>query len=57
MDRFQTMAVFVQVVEQGSFARASERLGISTSACSRYVSELETHLIRACSTVLRGASR
>ena len=44
MDRLQTMAVFAQVVEQGSFARASERLGISTSACSRYVAELETHL-------------
>lgn len=44
MDRFQAMSVFVRVVEQGSFARAAERLSISTSACSRHVAELEAHL-------------
>ena len=44
MDRFQTMSVFAKVVEQGSFARAAERLSISTSACSRQVAELEAHL-------------
>ena len=44
MDRLTAMQVFVQVVELGSFAKASERLGISTSACSRQVSDLETHL-------------
>ena len=44
MDRFRAMAVFAKVVEQGSFARAAERLDISTSACSRYVAELEAHL-------------
>lgn len=44
MDRFTAMAVFVQVVESGSFARAAERMDMSTSACSRHVSELETHL-------------
>jgi DNA-binding transcriptional LysR family regulator len=38
------MATFVKVVEQGSFARAAERLGISTSACSRQVADLEAHL-------------
>ncbi|HXC41085.1 MAG TPA: LysR family transcriptional regulator, partial [Burkholderiales bacterium] len=38
------MQVFVQVVEQGSFARAASRLGLSTSACSRQVAELEAHL-------------
>lgn len=38
------MQVFVRVVEHGSFAKASERLGISTSACSRFVADLETHL-------------
>jgi DNA-binding transcriptional LysR family regulator len=32
------------VVEQGSFAGASERLNMSTSAVSRHVAELETHL-------------
>ena len=44
MDRLGAMQIFVQVVESGSFARAAERLGISTSACSRQVSDLESHL-------------
>lgn len=43
-DRFAAMSVFVKVVENGSFARAAERLGMSTSAVSRHVAELETHL-------------
>jgi DNA-binding transcriptional LysR family regulator len=44
LDRLGAMQAFVQVVEAGSFARAAERLGISTSACSRQVSDLEAHL-------------
>ncbi len=44
MDRFQALQAFVRVVELGSFARAAERLGVSTSAVSRQVSELESHL-------------
>ena len=44
MDRLQAMTVFAKVVEQGSFARAADRLSISTSACSRLVAELEAHL-------------
>mgnify|MGYP001062652985 FL=1 len=32
------------MVEQGSFARAADRLGISTSAVSRHVADLEAHL-------------
>jgi len=44
MDRFQAMTVFAKVVEQGSFARAADRLAISTSACSRWVADLEAHL-------------
>ena len=38
------MQVFAQVVEAGSFAKAAERLDMSTSAASRYVAELEAHL-------------
>lgn len=38
------MQVFAQVVESGSFARAAERLGVSTSAASRHIAELESHL-------------
>jgi DNA-binding transcriptional LysR family regulator len=44
MDRFGAIRVFAQVVESGSFAKASERLGLSTSATSRHVAELEAHL-------------
>ena len=38
------MAVFAQVVEEGSFSRASEALGLSKSAVSKQVSGLEAEL-------------
>src|SRR5213075_3508421 len=44
MDRVAAMQVFAQVVETGSFAKAAERLDLSTSAASRQIAELETHL-------------
>ncbi len=44
MDRFQAITSFARVVEAGSFVRAAERLGVSVSAVSRQVSELEAHL-------------
>ncbi|MEO8485958.1 MAG: LysR family transcriptional regulator [Betaproteobacteria bacterium] len=44
MDRFQAITAFVAVVENGSFARAAERLDQSVSAVSRHVAELEQHL-------------
>jgi len=44
VDRFQALAVFTKVVELGSFARAAERLTLSTSAVSRQVADLEGHL-------------
>ena len=44
MDRLSSIQAFAQVVESGSFAKAAERLGLSTSATSRHVAELETHL-------------
>ena len=44
MDRFEAIRVFAQVVESGSFAKAAERLGLSTSAASRQVADLEAHL-------------
>jgi len=44
MDRFVALTVFAKVVEQGSFARAANRLEMSTSAVSRRVGELEAHL-------------
>lgn len=44
MDRLSAMQGFVRVVEHGSFVRAAERLGWSTSSLSRLVAELEAHL-------------
>jgi DNA-binding transcriptional LysR family regulator len=44
MDRLGTIQVFAQVVESGSFAKAAAKLGLSTSAASRHVAELEAHL-------------
>lgn len=44
MDRFQAIRAFTQVVESTSFVKAAERLGLSTTAVSRQVAELEAHL-------------
>ncbi|MCB1889521.1 MAG: LysR family transcriptional regulator [Rhodocyclaceae bacterium] len=44
MDRLEAMKVFCTVVEAGGFAAAADRLGISTSAASRHVAQLEGHL-------------
>lgn len=44
MDRFQEMQAFVSVVEAGNFVRATEALGMSKAAVSRYVSQLEARL-------------
>jgi DNA-binding transcriptional LysR family regulator len=44
MDRYQALRVFSQVVESGSFSAAAEKLGLSTTAMSRHVAELEAHL-------------
>jgi DNA-binding transcriptional LysR family regulator len=44
MDRLAAIQVFSQVVESGSFAKAAGRLGLSTSAASRHVADLEAHL-------------
>lgn len=44
MDRFQSIVAFVSVIENGSFARAAEKLDQSVSAVSRRVAELEEHL-------------
>ena len=44
MDRFQAIRAFVVVVEQGSFARAADRLDQSVSSVSRQIADLEAHL-------------
>jgi len=44
MDRLAAMRAFVEVVEAGSFVRAAEKLGASTSSTSRLIADLESHL-------------
>lgn len=44
MDTLTSMKVFAAVVETGSFAAASDRLGISRAMASKYVAHLEEHL-------------
>lgn len=44
MDTLFSLKVFCQVVEQGSFARAAEHLGISAPMASKHVNHLEKQL-------------
>ena len=44
MDKLTRMKVFVNVVETGSFTAASERMGLSRAATSKYVSQLEANI-------------
>ena len=44
MNAISDIAVFVQVVDSGSFTAAAERLELSKSVVSKYVSRLEDHL-------------
>ncbi|KUO66745.1 MAG: LysR family transcriptional regulator [Alphaproteobacteria bacterium BRH_c36] len=46
MDRFESMTIFVAVVEAGGFSAAARRLGVPLATVSRKVSELE-ELLRA----------
>ena len=44
MDKFQEMRAFAAVADAGSFVRAAEDLGLSKTAVSRLVGDLETRL-------------
>lgn len=44
MDRLEAMAIFVAVVETGSFTQAGRRLGMPLPSVSRKVADLEAHL-------------
>ena len=44
LDSLTDIAVFVQVVDSGSFTAAADRLGISKSVVSKYVTRLENQL-------------
>lgn len=44
MDRLSEMEAFATVVEQGGFTDAAKKLGLSKSAISKHVSNLEARL-------------
>ena len=44
MDNFRAMAIFVQVVDNGSFSAAAKKLGITKSAVSQQINQLEDDL-------------
>jgi DNA-binding transcriptional LysR family regulator len=44
MDRFTTMATFVEVVKKASFTTAARSRGISRALVSRHIADLEAHL-------------
>lgn len=44
MDRLQSMRVFREVVDEGGFAAAARKLGLTPAAVTRLVSDLEKHL-------------
>jgi len=44
MDRFSTMATFVEVVKSASFSTAAHSRGISRALVSRHIADLEKHL-------------
>jgi DNA-binding transcriptional LysR family regulator len=44
MDMFNALTAFVEVVNEGAFARAARKLGVATSSVTRQVDSLEDHL-------------
>ena len=44
MDRLQSMRVFQQVVDDGSFAAAARKFDMSSAVVTRLVGDLEDHL-------------
>ncbi|MEI8599298.1 LysR family transcriptional regulator [Vibrio sp. M60_M31a] len=48
------MAVFVVVIEEGSFSKAAEKLGVAPSSVSRSISKLENAL---CQKLLERTTR
>jgi DNA-binding transcriptional LysR family regulator len=44
MEMLREMAIFAHVVDSGGFSAAARQLGLTTSAVSRHVSRLESHL-------------
>ena len=55
MDKLEAMNALVKVVASGSYTEAARRLGLTRSAVSKGVMELEQMLGARCSTARRGA--
>ncbi len=53
-DRFEGLAVFIETVEAGGFARAGERLALSRSAVGKAIARLEARLASGFSSAPRG---
>jgi len=57
MDRAESLAIFVEVAELGSFAEAARRLGRSPAGVTRGIAELETRLgVRLLNRTTRAVS-
>ena len=57
MDRIDSVAVFAEVAERGSFAEAARRLNRSPAAVTRAVAELEARLgVRLLNRTTRAVS-
>ena len=55
MDRLTSMAVFVRVVETGSFAAAADAFDLAATMVAKHIHTLEAQLGRGCSTRRRAA--
>ena len=51
------LRTFVAILDDGSFAAAARKMGISRSLCSKYISDLEEDLGEGSETLSRRGSR
>ena len=51
----QEMAIFVKVVETGSFSETARQMGTTPSAISRAISRLEKYWARVCFSAQRAS--
>jgi DNA-binding transcriptional LysR family regulator len=57
MDRVTAVALFIRVVETGSFSKAAAEFGITQPTATKAVAAMEQRLGRGCCTAARAASR
>jgi DNA-binding transcriptional LysR family regulator len=56
MDMLSAVKVFVRVVAAGSFSAVARESGVSHSAVTRQITQLEEHFGVRCCTVTHGGS-